>query len=400
MDKGYSHWHNIIEKENRHRANSYHQKAIKQGMELIQRFEIPENTIPVQMDKTKDSRLKVYPVILKCIARTMHLLAKQWLPLRGHRDEMIDSETGTNRNPGDFIAFLHEIAQYCPELENHLKNPLMKNAIYTSPKSQNEMIDVIGINTIRQQLINEIKDAKFHAVMADEVTSLNDELLSICFRYVDGQKDIREVFLQFLELKRITGSEIGAALLSFYKSSGIDMKQCRGKCYDVAPNMQSEKSGTTSWILRESNNAITNHYCSHNLNLSLASTCKLHVVDNVLEKYKSLQIYFNSSPKREKLLEYVVSQNNEMNDSKRSILLGMCKTRWCERDVSYERFNLAMPYIMEALEVMNGMHADINQLDETYSKGWSSKDKQETSSYLHGLSNFIIGLIMCNICAL
>ena len=104
------------------------------------------------------------------------------------------------------------------------------------------------------------------------------------------------------------------------------MKQCRGKCYDVAPNMQSEKSGTTSWILRESNKAITNHCCSHNLNSSLASTCKLPVVDNVLEKYKSLQIYFNSSPKREKLLEYVVSQNNEINDSKQSILLRMCKT--------------------------------------------------------------------------
>ena len=34
-----------------------------------------------------------------------------------------------------------------------------------------------------------------------------------------------------------------------------------------------------------------------------------------------------------------------------------------------------MPYIMEALEVMNGTHADINQLDEIYSKGWSAKEK-------------------------
>ena len=48
MDKGYSQWHNIIKKENRHRTNSYHQKAIEQGMRLIQRFEAPENTIPVQ----------------------------------------------------------------------------------------------------------------------------------------------------------------------------------------------------------------------------------------------------------------------------------------------------------------------------------------------------------------
>ena len=170
-------------------------------------------------------------MILKCIARTIHLLGKQRLPFKGHREDMIDSETGTDRNTRNFIDFiLHEIAQYCPGLDNYLKNPLMKNATYTSPKSQNEMIDVIGINTTQQQLINEIKDAKFHAVMADEVTSLNDdELLSICSRYVDGQKDIREVFLQFLELKQITGSDIGAALLSFYKSSGIDIKKCRGQ---------------------------------------------------------------------------------------------------------------------------------------------------------------------------
>ena len=62
--------------------------------------------------------------------------------------------------------------------------------------------------------------------MADGVTSMNDELLSICFRCVDGQKDIREVFLQFLKLERITESDISEALLSFYKSSGIDIKQC------------------------------------------------------------------------------------------------------------------------------------------------------------------------------
>ena len=154
---------------------------------------------------------------------------------------MIDSETGTDRNPGNFIAFLHEIAQYCPELDNHLKNILMKNATCTSPKNQNEMINVKEINTIQQQLINEIKGAKFHAVMADEVTSMNYELLSICFRYVDGQKDIWEVFSQFLEIEQITGSHIGAALLSFHNSLGIHIKKSRGHCYDVAPNMQSEK---------------------------------------------------------------------------------------------------------------------------------------------------------------
>ena len=39
-------------------------------------------------------------MILKPTARTIHLLWKQGLPLRGHREDMIDSETGTNRNQG------------------------------------------------------------------------------------------------------------------------------------------------------------------------------------------------------------------------------------------------------------------------------------------------------------
>ena len=54
------------------------------------------------------------------------------------------------------------------------------------------------------------------------------------------------------------------------------------------------------------------------------------------------------------------------------------------------------PCEMEAFEVMNRTYAVINQLDETYSKGWSAKDKREASSYLHALSNFnfIIGLIL------
>ena len=79
-----------------------------------------------------------------------------------------------------------------------------------------------------------------------------------------------------------------------------------------------------------------------------------------------------------------MSRNNEMNDRKRSILLLMCKTRWCGHDVSYEIFYLGMPYIMEALEAMNGTHADINQFDETYSKGWAQKiNKKLPRIYMH-----------------
>ena len=37
--------------------------------------------------------------------------------------------------------------------------------------------------------------------MADEITTHNKEMLSICFRCVDQNEAIRELFLEFLELE-------------------------------------------------------------------------------------------------------------------------------------------------------------------------------------------------------
>ena len=34
--------------------------------------------------------------------------------------------------------------------------------------------------------------------MADEVTVSKDEVVSVCFRYVDSKKNIKDVFLEFL----------------------------------------------------------------------------------------------------------------------------------------------------------------------------------------------------------
>ena len=162
---------------------------------------------------------------------------------------------------------------------------------------------------IQNRLISLIKAAKYHSISADEVTSSNDEILSICMRYVDDQKEIKEVFLDFLYLERITGDYIGNTLLKFYKESGIDIRACRGQCYDGAANMQSLKKGVASYILKESPKAVVTHCSSHNLNLSLASTSKIPIIDNILETYKCILIYFNTSPKRERLLEQVVEVN-------------------------------------------------------------------------------------------
>ena len=176
-----------------------------------------------------------------------------------------------------------------------------------------------------------------HSISDNEVTSSNDKILSICMRYLDEFQNILEVFIGFLNLERITGEHIWETILKFYRELGLDVKECKGQCYDGAANIQSKKNGVAKVILREVPNSVVTYCCSHNLNLSLAASCNLAIIDNVLEVYKNITIHFNSSPKKEKLLEHFVITRCE-SIGRRKTLVGMCKTCSSERDVSYEHF--------------------------------------------------------------
>ena len=67
------------------------------------------------------------------------------------------------------------------------------------------MKKVIDKKIILRNIVEEIKNSGFHSVSADEITSSNDEILSICFCYVDEKMEIQEKFATFLDLERLTG---------------------------------------------------------------------------------------------------------------------------------------------------------------------------------------------------
>ena len=97
---------------------------------------------------------------------------------------------------------------------------------------------------------NERKISK-KSVLADKVTSSNQEIFSVVARYLNGEKDIRKVFLDFLNLYGITGEHIGKRLLQFYQENGVDVGSCRGQCYDGASNMQSLRKVVASYVLKK-----------------------------------------------------------------------------------------------------------------------------------------------------
>ena len=97
--------------------------------------------------------------------------------------------------------------------------------------------------------------------------------------------------------------------------------------------MQSLKKGVTSFILKESPNAIVMYCSSHNLNLSIATISKIPIIDNILEVYKCIKIFFNTSPKGEWLLENVAELHCVFAEKKKDISWNvqnkMVETRCC-----------------------------------------------------------------------
>ena len=128
---------------------------------------------------------------MHAISCVIHLIGKQGIALQVHREELDDLKP--DNNPGNFLSILTEVAHYYPVLQEHLEEPFRKDVRYLSPTIPNEMIDIIGKNIIQGTLVVGVEKGGMHSISADEVTSSNDEILSICTRYLDEFQNIREV---------------------------------------------------------------------------------------------------------------------------------------------------------------------------------------------------------------
>ena len=99
-----------MEKEKKHSQNTYHQEAITVALATIERFVKPECTIPALIDNSLKERYETYPKVVHAISRVIHLIGKQGIALRGHREELDGSKP--YNNPGNFLSIITEVAHY------------------------------------------------------------------------------------------------------------------------------------------------------------------------------------------------------------------------------------------------------------------------------------------------
>ena len=234
-------------------------------------------------------------------------------------------------------------------LQKHLLSS-SRQARYTSKTIQNDVIHVYA-SKIKERLTEELrtKDVPF-MIIADECTDphSNQEILSLCLRFVDqstpNDPHVKECLISFMHLERTNATMISRKILESLSdpSISLDPSNIHGQAYDGASVMSSGKEGVQAKIKEVSPLALYTHCYAHCLNLSIATTCKLSEVRNLIGLINEAHLFLNNSPKRQQLFELTLKEY--LPENSRSKLPGLCKTRWVERhtclDVFLEMYEL------------------------------------------------------------
>ena len=100
--------------------------------------------------------------------------------------------------------------------------------------------------------------------------------------------------------------------------------------------MSSDKAGVQAKIKEVSPIALYTHCYSHCLNLSIAASCAVQEVRNLISVINEAHFSLSNSPKRQSLFDLTVVKF--MPESSHRKLPGLCKTRWVERHTCFEVF--------------------------------------------------------------
>lgn len=339
----------------KHAATQYHMSSIQAAQHYIQVQRNQERDIRNVLSAHRDNQVQQNRYALLSIIKAVILCGAQCLPLRGHLDSGRLDTGSSSANEGNFRALLrYRIDGGDKDLERHLKEA-PKNAVYTSPHIQNEVINVAG-QLIQKRIVDRInQEGGLYSILADETQDISTvEQLSICLRYI-AEGAIHEDFIGFWDIMhesfsldfnslkedevmepKLSGRVIGKAISDVVEKMGLDIDNCVGQGYDGASTMSSETKGAAAVILEKNPRALYTHCASHSLNLAVVGTCKLQAVRNMYGTVLQVINFINASAKRVAVFGAAVTFKYPQLKNKR--LKQLCETRWVERHEALDTF--------------------------------------------------------------
>jgi len=244
---GFTNWKNALASFQAHQNSDCHHYALAQHKQL------KAPAIDAQLsDQRKVEQQRARHALVKVIS-TVKYLARQGLPLRGHTDDN-----------GNFRQLLHLRADDAHELKLWLN----KTTNYTSPASQNEILDLFSHAVIRN-IVKSVKDeSKYFALIVDGTQDCSGkEQESMCIRHVGTSMEVKEDFVGLYEPSDTTGCTLSHIVRDALIRLDLPLTHLRAQTYDGAANMAGQYAGCQKLIRDEQPLALYYHCSAHCANL-------------------------------------------------------------------------------------------------------------------------------------
>ena len=275
---GFNHWKSATERGkglSKHATSECHLQSMIKWNERENRIKLNEE-IATQLCNKQLERNRYY---ISTIFNVMQFLVMNEMPLRG------DKEThGEFFDEKDFLCcgkFVY-LLQYTIRTDTHLKSIIScipENAKYTSPKVQNEIIDIMTI-MVREKIANEIKaaDADCYTLKCDGTRDKNnDESLCIVIRFVKEGKAM-ERLLAIVHLHQLDADYISNTIIEILKASDLDPQKIISQCHDGASVMSVSLGGVQAIIQKKLGKVIPYLHCfNHQLHLCIVHALEVDV---------------------------------------------------------------------------------------------------------------------------
>lgn len=282
---GYKNWQKAIQTGRGlegHVQSSYH-KACFHSWKMWQEGHQNSTSIGHQLNHTLLQSNRLY---VSYIANLVRFLVMNEKPMRG-TDEVIG-----NRYSGFFLAMIERDIETNSELRRAVHS-IPKNCTYTSPESQNEIIE-IWFKLVQNEIVRLVSRSEMYCVMADETRNKNNvEDMCVCIRYIDDEFTPHEYLLDVASLTGLNASEISKALLAVLNGT-IGTDRLVAQSYDGASVMSGSTGGVQSLVSAALHRKIVYTHCfAHRLHLVVLRVLEAsHHVTWILDICQHLYKFF------------------------------------------------------------------------------------------------------------
>ena len=267
---GFSDWKHAMGKDGIipcHDRCKTHMQAMVSWQDYVKN-KVSGTSVANRLDAARSQLIKKNRHYLKTILEVLLVCSQQEIALRGHDESM------KSLNRGNFLEIFKLIANHDEIIKERLTcGP--RNAIYTSPIIQNELLHIMG-EMVQSIICCKIREAGLFSISVDETRDTSKkEQLTIILRCIDPKEaTIHEYFLTFVEATSLDAKGLTQYIVDTVTKHQLDLTCIISQGYDGASVMSGNCSGVQTRLKEFAPHAIYIHCHAHILNLVLVDSVK------------------------------------------------------------------------------------------------------------------------------